>query len=441
MSSGESLFAQKLIFVMQRLFQSSTMRAIGTMVGATGLGQLAVLATLPMLTRLYSPYEFGLHALIISFVSVASVGSCLCLELVIVQARTPEDADELCSAALLSTFFTASISLLILSILIGAECLGYGKLPWWGGAMAAAMVCFNGLYTASRYRLLREQRFTVMARATLWQSGGRALAPLLWFLIFPSWIGLSFGELSGRTLGLSGLLRPLLPQLMLNNAWGSLRAWWRIVQRERSYTGFFLVTVLMDSCASLMIAPLLAWGYGAASAGEYFLVATILVAPSALIGTAVADVIHTRGAFLLLESPQKLTAFLSFAATLLLIVGSIIYISLYFLAPYIIPLLFGEKWTLATLITQSLTPLMIVSFVASPSSRLLLVVNRPNFKVISDIVRLIGTPAVIIIAKFINWPFLLAIWVMSCFLAMAYAFYFGLTWLAVYQVSKDNHAS
>ena len=421
---------------LQRWIGSSALRAVGTMAGATGLGQLAILATLPFITRLYEPTAFGLHALLVSFVGVATVGACLALELAIVQSRTDDAADEICVAALSSLPLTAGISAVMFAALIGTGSFGYGGLPWWSVPVVAAMVFANGLYVASRYRLLREQRYKVLARATVVQGIGRSLAPLGWYVLLPTWAGLSLGELTGRLLGVRRLIAPLLAQLRSRPYWGSLDGWWTVVRRERRYTVFVLAAVLTDSLASLLIAPLLANGYGSAAAGEYFLVAMVLVAPSALIGTASADFIHARGALLNAGTPAEIPAFLRRAAGLLFVAGCAIYLPVYFLAPYVFPILFGARWTLIAPIAQAMTPFMIVAFFASPCSRLLLVLERPNLKVVSDVLRLVGTLVVLAGASALGLPFERAMWALAWFLAFSYGVYFLLTYSAAATVAR-----
>ena len=427
--------------LLQQVLRKRAIRAIGVMASAAGVGQLFILATLPVVTRLYDPFAFGLYALIAAFVGVASVGACLSLDLAIIQSSTPLAADKLCAAALFSTPITALCSAVILIFLIEMGLFGYGGLPWWSVPLVAMMVGFNGLYLASRYRHLREQRYRLVARATLAQGAGRAFAPLLWFLVLPNWAGLTLGEWTGRALGVRGLLLPLVKQFKAESPSFTFSNWWAVVKREKRYTLILLATVLVDATASLLIAPLLAGAYGAHVAGEYFLVVSVLVAPSALVGTATADFIHTRGAALLRGDPGQLPFFLRRVATLLFLVGCGIYLPVYFLAPHVLPILFGPRWVLNVHIAQAMTPFMIVAFVASPCSRLLIVLNRTGLKVLSDVVRLIGTPAVIWLATLLELPFTSAIWLLTCFLAVAYSFYMALTFLAVRETNQISDAN
>lgn len=410
-----------------------TLSAIGKMVTATGLGQLAILITLPIVTRLYGAMSYGRFALISSFVGVASVAACLCLDLAIVKAATEKEADELCAAALFSAPITALISALFMYCLVHMGWFGYSQLSMWSVPIAATMVGLNGVYLASRYRVLRERRYPDLARATLAQNGGRALAPLVWAAVLPNWMGLGLGEISGRLLGIRGLLQSILPQLRVHTAWCNARSWARVVQRETRFTVVLLGAVLVDSTASLLIAPLLSGRFGAEAAGEYFIVANMLVVPSALLGTAIADVIHTRGAQLYIDSPVQLPRFLQRAALALLAAGCAIYLPIFALAPLVCPVIFGSKWPNIAPIARAMTPFMIVAFVASPCSRLLYVLGRTGWKAASDALRLAGTISVIAGAGIWHLNLLETIWALSWFLALAYAMYFALIYASTAQ--------
>lgn len=421
----------RLVGLWRSLRHGTAARAVGKMALTTGIGQLAILATLPLLTRLYDPAAFGLHSLVMAFVGTVSVGACLCLELAIVSAKSEEEADRLFSAALTSIPITAlcSAALLFGSVQLGL--LGFEALPWWSIPVAALMVALNGAYLASRCRVLRMQDYPALIRASLTQNVTRAVAPILLFPLAPFWAGLSGGELLGRLLGVRGLLLRVWGGRPGSTAWLKLGSWVAVVVREYRYTGWLLATALVDASSLLLISPVLAGTYGPHAAGQFFLVNMIMVAPSGLICNAAADVIHVRGATIHHTNPDALPSYLRKVAVALLATGIAIYLPLYVFAPLLLPPLFGANWPLVSDAARALTPFIVASVVASPCSRLLIAVNRPTFKVLSDVLRLIGVPVVIYASYEMGKSFIEALQYLGWFLAVAYAFYFALTYAAV----------
>ena len=118
-------------------------------------------------------------------------------------------------------------------------------------------------------------------------------------------------------------------------------------------------------------------------------------------------------------------------ALVLLAAGIAIFMPLYAVAPLLLPPIFGAKWPLVAEAVRALTPFIIVAFMASPCSRLLAAVNRPTLKVWSDALRLIGMPIVIYASHAAGKSFIEALQYLGWFLAVAYAFYFALTYFAV----------
>lgn len=422
------------------LRRKASVRAVGVMAGSSALGQLAVLATLPLLTRLYDPAAFGLHALFMAFVGVASVGVCLCLDHRIVSTPDDETADAMFAAALMSVPVVVLASTGVLAGLIAFDLFGYHRLALWSLPLLAAMIGLNGVFSACRSRVVRQQDFALIARTGLTQNVARALAPLVLFPVLPFWLGLSGGELTGRTMGVRELTRRVWHRRLGAPAWRRPSAWWATVRREYRFTGVLTATVLVDACASQMISPLLAATYGPQAAGEYFLVSMLVVGPSVLVGAAAADVIHAKGAELFHSAPEALMPFARQAALTLLALAFAIFVPLYALAPLVLPPLFGAKWVHIADTVQALTPFSIVAFVASPFSRLLASINRPSVKVVSDAFRLLGVPLALYWSHEAGVGFVQAMWNLSWFLSAAYLFYFLLVYFTV-QITVNGRSA
>jgi O-antigen/teichoic acid export membrane protein len=421
-----------------RIRNSAGMRGIGQMTMASAIGQVAIMSTMPIVTRLYDPAEFGVYSLVASFAGIATVAACLCLDLAIVQGSNEQEADELFAAALRSVVATTALSCVILGLLIHYAVFGFGHLPLSSAPIAAAMVGLNGIYLASRYRQLREHNFGLIASAGIFQNLGRATAPIIWWPVSHAWLGLALGELTGRSLGIRRLLSPLASKARSHAAFREGRHWVGVVRREWRYTGVLVASVLIDASSSLVVTPMLAQGYGPRVAGEYYLITTFLNAPLALIGAAFADVIHARSAALAINDPRALPAFVRRSAAALLGLGLVVYVPVYFLAPLVLPLFFGHQWTYIVPIARALTPFMIVAIVASPCSRVLIAVRQTNIKIIADAMRLVMAPAAIWLAARSQLGFTVAIQWLGGVLTVAYVLYFCAQYVAAVRVGRGH---
>lgn len=422
---------RRLPDLLQAFRGKASVRAVGVMAMSSGLGQLAIFCTLPLLTRLYEPAAFGLHAMFMAFVGIASVGACLCLDHRIVSTADDATADEVFTVALMCVPITALISAVVLAALIAFDLFGYHKLPIWCVPLMGLMIGLNGVFSACRSRVVRQQDFALVAKTGLTQNIGRSIAPVIMFAVAPFWFGLTGGELAARTLGVRSLTRRVWHRRSSELGWRRPSAWWAIVKREYRFTGVLMGTVLVDACASQMITPLLVGTYGAQVAGVYFLAFMLIVGPSVLVGIAAADVIHAKGAEIFHRDPAALPAFARQAALLLLALSLAIFAPLYLLAPYVLPPIFGAKWSQVAQAVQALTPFAVVGFIASPYSRLLVSLNKPMIKVVPDTVRLVGVPLTIFLSHASGATFIQALWNLSWFLAAAYGLYFAITYITM----------
>ncbi len=146
-------------------------RGFSVLVGGTAGAQLLTVLAAPLLTRLYSPEDFGLLAVYASLLALIGVVSSLRYELAI---PLPEDDVEAANVAVLSL------------ILVGISTLLSGALVWQlGPAIADALsvpaladyfwllpagVLLGGAYTVFNYWSVRTKRFSTIASTRIRQS-------------------------------------------------------------------------------------------------------------------------------------------------------------------------------------------------------------------------------------------------------------------------------
>lgn len=165
---------------MRRLIpQSAYARNVLTLMTGTTLAQAIPIAISPLLTRLYSPEEFGRFALYMAVASIASVLVTGRYELAILLPR--QDKDALHITALATALSIAISALLFLVVLFFAlpiaALLGDAALaPWLYWVPASTLLL--GLYQSLNYWSNRKAQYKRLAISRTVQSGSAALAQL-----------------------------------------------------------------------------------------------------------------------------------------------------------------------------------------------------------------------------------------------------------------------
>jgi O-antigen/teichoic acid export membrane protein len=266
-----------------------------------------------------------------------------------------------------------------LSLLVRWDLLGFGALPWWVVWGVWPVLLLTYLAGTGRFVLVREGSYGQLARMLAGQGLGRALAPLA---LAPWGLGgLLAGEGLGRAIGLVAAWRSCRSLLALAQAakiGSTLRSAWK-------YPVVFLPSSLVDVAATLIPLPIVAALYGPAAAGQFALVQRLVAAPIGLIASSVADVFHREAA---IRREGSLRAFVLATSGRLFSYSVLPAVGLGALAPALFPWLFGREWAVAGWLFLALVPYAVSAIAVSPVTRVVLVVDRQEIKLVYDVAAL-----------------------------------------------------
>ncbi|MGE5293710.1 MAG: lipopolysaccharide biosynthesis protein [Solirubrobacterales bacterium] len=398
--------------------------------GGTAVGQLIVLLSAPVLTRLYTPEEMGLFSLVIAFVGFVGVGTGLRYEVAVVSAENEREAGLLAWASIFSTVPMAIGFGLMLYGMIRYRLVAYGQLPSWSVPVVVLLLIVTQIFMSLRYWHVRRSNFAMIGKVLVVQGIGRATVPIIAGVVGLGWTGLLLGELAGRMLGTYRMLAAAYASLS-SAARGMKRS--LLAETCRKYWKFPVVALpsaLVDAFGPAILLPLIATLFGNDKAGLFFLVTRLGTVPSAIVSASISDVFHARASEDFRTDPALLRPFLVHVAKKMLCVGSLIYGPIAVLSPFIFGTLFGSQWAEAGILMAVVTPVALVSLVVSPLSRLLLVVNRQEMKLAADLVRVCLPLLGVIAGHRLGLDFRIVVLIYSFAATAGYCFYFFIIWLA-----------
>ena len=197
------IFKQKV----KTLFQGSFVKNVSMLVGGTAFAQLITIILLPVLTRLYSPEDFGVLAVYLSFVALISVVSCLRLEIAIPIPKEDKDAVALfvlsLGSVVMITLLTAVGTILFSKPIDQAT---QGKLEGYVWLIPLS-VFFSGIYAALQYWATRKKAFSLVAKTRLSQAIGGSSTQIGFGYAGLAPLGLLIGQLVSMGAGIIGLSR------------------------------------------------------------------------------------------------------------------------------------------------------------------------------------------------------------------------------------------
>ena len=170
----------------------------GKMAVGVGGAQLLGWATIPMLTRFYTPSDWGAFGLLLSVASVIGILSTLRYEFALFLPRSERHAQRIVTLCLLlsGVFFIFNMSL-ILIYQQELEELVFGKnvgnwclfLPFLG-----LMICWTNIFSNS---VSRQSKFTVLSLSLAFQQFSNFLVSLILGVFSLGFLGLLLGKIMG----------------------------------------------------------------------------------------------------------------------------------------------------------------------------------------------------------------------------------------------------
>lgn len=331
-------------------------RASLTLLAGGALAQALPLLLGPLLTRLFSPAEFGLYHLFAAVAANIAVVACARYEFALPLARDEAEADAL-----------RVLSLRILSlakIASAVAALGW----WWAGAGAwvvwlPAAVGVAGWLSLATLWATRAQRFQALAVARVLQYGGAALAQAA-----AGWAGAGVHGLIAAPIA-AAVVATLCLRLPLRPLWHRpagaepLRA---VAMRHRDFpllnTPHAFLGALQDSVSLALIT---AW-LGPVAAGFWGLGLRYLKAPATLVGSAVSQALYPRLAAAGAQPDAATRLALRQVIGVLAGGAAVVVAVLWLAAPPLFVLLFGPQWAPAGHLAQALAVYIGMHFIAAP---------------------------------------------------------------------------
>ncbi len=383
--------------------RSGTVRSIGTLLTGSVLAQLIGLATMPVISRIFTPEAFGILALFLSVSSLVGLIVALRYEFAIVLPEGDDDAVHLKRASTRIAFALSAVTFLITMVIAGML-VRSGETPWWilllGGSVFLAGESAILYFWFTRTRRYRVQSVSRVVQAVV--AAGVQIA--LGVTVLPGAEGLIVGFLAGQVAGVAILL--VFDDSRRRNVPADRARTLSLLHRYRKLPLLNAPNALIDAVRLNGINLII--GAGSVSAlGQFSMAWKLTQSPMALIAGAVSQVYYQRMASAL---PGELRRVVVSVTRNALLIGAVPFAALALLAPAIVPWFLGPQWQEAGAIVQALTPWLYLNVATAPLSNLFIVTGRQGTMLVFGVVYML-VPLTIL--WFLGADLVTAVWWMS----------------------------
>lgn len=354
-----------------RIHNSRFVRNVAFLVSGTAAGQLVIVLASPVLTRLYTPKEFGLLAVFYAVLGIVAVIASFRYELAIPLPRRDRNAAHVLFLAIVINALMVLISILLV---VGAKeyIAKWTRTPqvcsylW----LLPVGVAFFGVNKVFSYWATRKKEFKTLARTRLCQSIGTVGVQVGTGLAHLGVVGLILGQIVGQAVGLLSLVAMvrrnharIFEKICLKRIYAAARRYCRFPQ-------FDSPAALLNVTSEQLPAFLLATLFSPAVAGYYLLAYRVLSIPVAFIGQAVAQVLYAEAS--LAGRDGRLGTLVGKIIKTLTVVAILPALVVCFFAPSLFSIIFGETWRTAGVYAVWMMMGISAQFVYSPISLIFL---------------------------------------------------------------------
>lgn len=361
-----------------------------TLVGGTGLAQVIAVGISPVISRLYSPEDFGVFTTVLSVSGLLTFLATMRYELAVPLPAATAEARRLVRVA-------AGVGLGS-SVLLTAVCWLWGDrvFGWFGSRSASGFwwviplaVASQAAYQVGYHWALRTKAYPVLAATRIWQSLSSATAYLLlgWLVVGP--LGLLVGLLLAQGAGVFRLLRQFGATAVApveGAVTERFETLWKTARRHGRFAVFGALAGFLNASGTLL-PPLLVGGlYGQAAVGALGFAVRLIGMPMQLIGTAIAQVFLAEAAGMIRENPAALRGLFFRLARRLSKFGGLIVLG-GLTSPWVFPWLFGEGWRTAGTVAAWTSLPAAAQIVVSPLSNIAILMKRQDVQLALDALR------------------------------------------------------
>ncbi len=395
------------------------------MILSSGIAQVILIITTPIITRLYSPTEFGEFTIFSNIAMILIPIINARYDLLIVNTKNDRSANILLQISFL-------ISLLILLILIPIFAISAWLYPNFilDFIFIIIMLFLVSLTNIFTNYLNKERKYKVLSLINVFRAGSMALLQIIFGLLALGSLGLIIGfslsYIAGITLG-----------------YKTFKKHFNIVRDKEETKALFLEnknqlvystpSILLNSLSFSVVVFFIGILYTNTEVGIYGMAIRVLGIPVTIISLGLSKIFMQQANDYYIEHGNFRNLLLKFSF-ILVIVSIILYVPLYLFSEELVNILLGHSWVDAITVIKIVIPLFVMRLIVSTVSLSVIVLQKQQLELILQALFLIGTTATFVISKMLNLTFLNFVSINTIVLIVSYVTFF----IALYYFAKNK---
>ena len=385
------------------MFKSIVLRSeftknVLTLMSGTVIAQAIPIAIAPILTRIYTPDDFGLFAVFFAILSIFSVVMNLRYENAVMLPKYEEEA---LSIFILGFLINTAISLILFIIVLFfnrpiTELLGDERISFWLYFIPLTLF-FVGLFNLLRLFNNRQKNYRDIAQAMVLKSVVMGVTQVAIGVLKAGVVGLISGQILSQFFANLRLFKNIYRREQFKKSFNLVKII-AMAKRYRQFPLFSLPSALINVLANHLTNLLISSLFSVVTLGFYSLVQRMLGIPSALIGQSIGQVFYEEGVRIK-HQQGEISELFNHTLKKLIFVGFPLFFTLFWSVKPLFILIFGEDWAVAGEYAQIVIPMFFIRFVVTALSIVYDMFGALRVELLWQIVLLSGSILLIVLSS------------------------------------------
>ena len=379
---------------------SNVFKGMLTLALGSGTARIIGLASTPIITRIYTPADYGLLALYISITAILSSLTTLRYSAAIPLPKTDASAMNLMALCIfLVITFLITFSLLIFfigeAVFQWLNILEMLKWKW----LIILGVAGSAMYELLSAWAIRKRRYRIMAKTQFTQSVSGSFVKIGTGLLNASPIGLIGGQILAQSAGVFSLFNQSSKDYRHLARFISRKRMKFIARYYRQFPYFRLPSQTLLQLSSNAPVIMMAALYSKELTGQLSLALMAVSLPTGLIGKAIAQAFYAEIAVIGKRDLTRVKSLTIDVQKKLFIIGVPLTLLIMFIAKPTFGLIFGSEWKVAGKYTAILAPFVLLQFTSAPLMQVLNIIGSQLMFLMINIIRVCSLVLLFLLLK------------------------------------------
>ncbi|NLV27956.1 MAG: oligosaccharide flippase family protein [Methanomicrobiales archaeon] len=386
----------------------------------TASAQLIGILSVPIITRLYDPSDFGVLAVYSSILAIVGIGATFSYQTAFSLTKNEVERSSLLSLCILILIST-TIGLILIFFIGKTYLYTIFNLRSIEEYSIFLIIGFfgMGLYSILNEWAIRERDYKRITYTKINQGIAGSLSKIILGILSYGATGLIIGHILFQIAGIGTFVDAMLKKDKEILKFRNLQ---NIVEIAKKFNRFPLFTfpAMVVNTIALQIPPIMLLNiYNSQIVGYFALAQMLLILPESVIASAISQAYIGEASKMIRDESRNLRLFyLQTMKKLIMIALPLIGIPTLF-APYILPIILGSEWVEAGWYCWPLSLMVITEFIVSPPS-LLSQYGFNHWKLVYDVFRAAGVISGFLICQLYKTPVIITLMVYSVIMTFFY---------------------